>query len=605
MSVTAPARSDVLGIRVRLGIALGALVVVAAAVHTLIALRSPSPWIIPDELIYSELAKSLGSGQLPSIRGDVSFDYGLGYPLVLAPVWALSDDVGTAYSVAKALNALVMSSAAVPTYFLARRFVSHGYALVAAALAVSVPSLLYSGTLMTEVALYPAFLLALLAMCFAMERATVGAQLLALGAILLACSVKTISVVLLLAYPLSIVLLASLDARGRTWLRRFLPTWVSLGTLVLFAAVAAVVAGHRPYAVLGGYSSVVEHMRPTAVPGWILAHAGELSLAAAVIPVAASIVVAVRGCRRAATVNERLFIALLVPVSVCWLIAVGAFASVPFLTSFEYPENVQRLQGRSTFMLAPLFFIGFAMWLADRRGGRTVLVVAAASAVVLPVFIPVGRLDANVRFQALPLVPFVEIADDAAARVALLACALALGLVFVIAHVLRASTMTFVALVLCTFAVVGAFAHASMLSASDWTRDAAAGGSLTWVDEAPGESEVSVVWAEKPGSSFVDLERRHRVLFIGELFNRRVGKVYELGSSPPYDLPSTPARLGSDGVLRVDGRTSSLGELVLVPCHVQIAGRVRAVDRTTGARVVEVSQPPTVGVENPESCQAQ
>ncbi|MCS7008259.1 MAG: hypothetical protein NZL88_11960 [Gaiellaceae bacterium] len=81
--------------------ALAGIVLVAATVHAAIALRSPSPWIVPDELIYAELAKSLGEGGAPRIRDEVSFDYGLGYPLLLAPIWTAFDHVPTAYAAAK------------------------------------------------------------------------------------------------------------------------------------------------------------------------------------------------------------------------------------------------------------------------------------------------------------------------------------------------------------------------------------------------------------------------------------------------------------------------------------------------------------------------
>ena len=42
--------------------------VLAAVVQVVMALDLPGPWIVPDELIYSELAKSLGSGALPAVR---------------------------------------------------------------------------------------------------------------------------------------------------------------------------------------------------------------------------------------------------------------------------------------------------------------------------------------------------------------------------------------------------------------------------------------------------------------------------------------------------------------------------------------------------------
>src|SRR6188508_1990279 len=48
--------------RTAVPIALGAIVAIATVVHALLGLGLPSPWIVPDELIYSELAKSLGAG---------------------------------------------------------------------------------------------------------------------------------------------------------------------------------------------------------------------------------------------------------------------------------------------------------------------------------------------------------------------------------------------------------------------------------------------------------------------------------------------------------------------------------------------------------------
>ena len=57
-----------------------------------------------------------------------------------------------------------LSLAAVPAYGIGRRVLSSRASLVAAALAVTVPSMLYTGTLMTENAFYPVFLVCVLAL---------------------------------------------------------------------------------------------------------------------------------------------------------------------------------------------------------------------------------------------------------------------------------------------------------------------------------------------------------------------------------------------------------------------------------------------------------
>ena len=56
---------------------LGATVAIAAIVHAALALRSLAPWIVPDEPMYSEIAKSIGDGGLPKVRGEVTVEWGL------------------------------------------------------------------------------------------------------------------------------------------------------------------------------------------------------------------------------------------------------------------------------------------------------------------------------------------------------------------------------------------------------------------------------------------------------------------------------------------------------------------------------------------------
>ena len=63
-----------------------------------------------------------------------------------------------------------MSLAAVPAYLWARSLVSRSWALAAAALAVAVPGLTYSGLVMTEVLFYPLLVLAAWAAAEAIAR---------------------------------------------------------------------------------------------------------------------------------------------------------------------------------------------------------------------------------------------------------------------------------------------------------------------------------------------------------------------------------------------------------------------------------------------------
>jgi hypothetical protein len=110
------------------------------------------------------------------------------------------------------------------------------------------------------------------------------------------------------------------------------------------------------------------------------------------------------------------------------------------------------------------------------------------------------------------------------------------------------------------------------------------------------------LWSEPPGRPFVDLRRRHYVVFVGEFFNRSIGRVFELGSAMPYDLPTTPVRLDDGRVVLEDGTPARLGRLVLAPCWVDVAGTQVARDRSTGATVYRVPRQVRVNVSAPETC---
>src|SRR5512134_2690405 len=99
---------------------LAGIVAVSALLRYFLGRRIVAPWIFVDELIYSELAKSLADSGTLAVRDvDAGGAYGVVYPAVVAPAWLAFAAVPDAYAAAKAVNAVVMSTAAIPTYFLA------------------------------------------------------------------------------------------------------------------------------------------------------------------------------------------------------------------------------------------------------------------------------------------------------------------------------------------------------------------------------------------------------------------------------------------------------------------------------------------------------
>ena len=156
--------------------AAAALVAVSTVAYAVAGRHVPGLWIMPDEAIYADRAFRLWShGSLPVFRGQGA-GYGLLYPVLAAPPLALGNLASL-----KLLQALVMSLAAVPVFLYARRLMPPTDALVAAALTLASPLLLYSGFVMTEVLFYPLAALTLLAVARAVETSSVRDQVIALA----------------------------------------------------------------------------------------------------------------------------------------------------------------------------------------------------------------------------------------------------------------------------------------------------------------------------------------------------------------------------------------------------------------------------------------
>ena len=127
-----------------------------------------------------------------------------------------------------------MVLAAVPVFLWGKRLMSPGYALLPAALVLLMPSLTYTGMLMTENAFFPAFVTACFAIAVTLERPTLLRQVLALGAIGVTCAVRPQALVLLVIYVAALALKLVLDYRNpdgptgfgylREQLVRFAPT---------------------------------------------------------------------------------------------------------------------------------------------------------------------------------------------------------------------------------------------------------------------------------------------------------------------------------------------------------------------------------------------
>ena len=176
---------------------LATIVVGSTVVRAILARDLVAPFIMVDEIIWSELGRGIADAGEPLLRDEPDPGYSLVYPLLISPVYVLTDGLVDAYAGVKTLNALIMSLAAVPAFFLARRVMRDGLALLAALMTIAIPSMAYTGTVMTENAFYPLFLLAALALVFdagAPDDASSWSSLLALVGLAFATRVQTVAI---------------------------------------------------------------------------------------------------------------------------------------------------------------------------------------------------------------------------------------------------------------------------------------------------------------------------------------------------------------------------------------------------------------------------
>jgi hypothetical protein len=557
---------------------LTAIVVVSAAVRIALARRMVAPWIMIDEVVYSELAKSFAAHGSFLVRGVASHGYGFVYPIVLAPAYRLHAAIPDAYAVAKAINGVVMSLAAVPAYFLARRLLQPGLALVVAALAVAVPSMLYTGTLMTENVFYPLFLLVALALVAMLERPTPLRQVVLLLLCLLAFLTRQQAVALVAAAATAPVLLALVERRARA-LKAFGPLYVILAVAAAVALLDTVARGRSLYSLLGAYrAATTRTYTASGVFHYLLYHVAELDLYLGIVPFAA--LLAIWLSPRYASPRVRAF-------------AVGSFALVAWLVlevaAFASQQS-ERIEERNMFYVAPLALAALlglaAEGVVPRR--RRVLLPAAALAAVLPVFIPFPRfITTSAVSDTFALLPWWWIQDHGIHLANLRWVALAVSV--------AAAALPFLPrrLALVVPALVGAYFVATALVVENGRHGIhlASVGSLwagirvqhpDWIDRAAGhKASVDYLWSGKA---------REYSIWENEFFNRSFRGVYALAGPGADPLTEIPVVRRPDGKL-VAGNRVVRAQYVLADGSSDVGGRAVARDPRIGVKLYRVDGP--------------
>jgi Dolichyl-phosphate-mannose-protein mannosyltransferase len=548
---------------------LGAIVILSAAVRIALARRIVAPWIMVDEIDYSELAKSFAAQGHFLVRGVPSNGYGFVYPLLIAPAYKLFEAVPDAYRAAKAINAVVMSLAAIPAYFLARRVLSASLALVVAALTVLIPSMLYTGELMTENAFYPIFLLCALALVLALERPTPLRQVVLLVLCGLAYATRAQAAALVPAIVCAPILLVWIERRGLRGLRPFATLYGILAAGVLLAVLGEAARGRSPLSLLGAYRAATSSSYSTGrILHFLVYHLAELDLYLGVVPFAA--LLALWFAPRAASPAARVFAAASLPLVFFLIVEVAAFAS---------QTSVDKIEERNMFYVAPLFFVALLGLAADnvvpRR--RVPLVAAAAIAAVLPVFIPYAHfITTSATADTFALLPWWWVQDHGVQMTDIRWATLGAGIVGAALFlwvprrlVLVLPALVAVYLVATTFVVDNGRHGIHVASLGKlWAGIRVA--HPDWIDRAVGpHAAVSVLYT---GSE-------EEVTWENEFFNRSVGDVYDYDAPAPDPLPATAVVRRSDGALVASGTPVKV-QYVLAPTGANVKGKLIALDGT-------------------------
>ena len=554
-------------------LALAAIVVAGTVTYGSLGGLLKGPSVFADELIYMDATRSVADGHRPMER-DQTYGRGLLFPVIAAPVVAVSPNQLDAYRALQWFNAFLFSLAAIPAFFLARRLVGPGWSVAVAALTVAAPSAVYSGMILTEAAAYVTGTLALLALLQVVERPTARNQLVALGSVGLAALARPQLVALGVALPAGLVLRWWLLPRVSRptivgGLRRLWPTLAAVGFVVVVGT-AALVSGH---ASLRDYRDVFTTYDVVGVARWSWYTLGDLGLYLAVIPLVAAPPALTDLWRRGreGSVRDASFLGIFVSINVVTVLIVAAFSSASF--------GGQRLHDRYLFYVVPLWLVLFALWLARGAPGswRSLALGTGFSAALLAT-LPQHLLlrDTNLQFDAVATALWSRIRDVDAGRPSVLRLLLLLAVVAALVAVLLTGRRPLVLLVplALVFVLNSVFVWQSRVHDAD-IRVFADNRPETWswVDRAvPDGAEVTDVVVESGRCKSVN----HGAFRWTEFFNGSITPVLRVGVPAAITTDGRSVRIGTDGIVRELDSKRIAADYAVLPPGVALAGRVVA-----------------------------
>ncbi len=435
------------------------------------------------------------------------------------------------------------------------------------------PSLAYTGTVMTENVFYPLFLVVVLVLVLVLERPTGLRVGILLALVALAFATRVQSAAFVPAILLAPLVLALFEGSLRGVLGRYRILYGALAAVGALALAIRLVTGLSVQELLGAYEPVGEaEYEPVEVLRYLAWHVAELTLYLLVIPVVATIVL----LARARTLDRPLqaFLAATVALTACLVPVVAAFASV-----FS-----ERIEERNMFYVAPLFLIALLAWV--ERGAprpRVLSIVAAAACALVVLVIPFDRfLTTSAISDTLMLLPLWSLQDRIGdAWVAPAALALSAGLAAAFVLVPRRYAVVLPLLVLGLWAVSFKPIWWGKHGFERFSRGVLFQGirapERDWIDRAlPDGATAAFLWTGRTDRMTVNQN---------EFFSRGVGPVYYTDRSHARRPPGEPGQdRPADRRRHAARRQARHGRVPRRRLHVRARGRAYRPRRRVGRR---------------------
>jgi len=499
-----------------------------------------TPWLFGDELELTQLSRSIADTGHAARRGEPhSFDTLWTY--LMAPAW-LIDDLHSAYSTVKYLGVIVMTLTAFPAYRLARLVVGRRPALFVAAASAAIPALAYSSMIVEEPLAYPYSTLCL----FLILRALISPSRWWIGGAALAAVIAPLVRGELIVVPVVFVLAVLFLLWRSDWIARWRRTWAAwdwVGLVVLLVGAAVMlsaVLGHRSFEWMVATRLYKDRMLDLGLNA-----AGALTIGLGVLPVVAGLASLWRTAGEQAARELRAFRSVLLAAIVgfgLYTAVKSTYVSTTFGT-YTYERNL--------IYLAPLLFVGTALWLERRRLHPVALGVSAGFVLYLLLTTPY-EMGQDISYNA----PGLAILQQANRYLALDHTSAKIGLVallgFSVALLLapRIVRRGAVWLALAVGAAVVAWnltGEIAFASASNRSSDRFVDNlrpPLTWIDDHTGGASTLYI-----GQQMKDQNGE----WLLEFWNRSIRAVWSLDGTAQGPGPVlTPDPRASDGALSHD-----------------------------------------------------